>query len=83
MAAIKTKETRADVNDFINAIADTDQKRKAQDGKTKSLRQWRFKSKNEIDENRILEYIIEAIEVEKKVLSKPAYENKASKRIYC
>jgi uncharacterized protein YdeI (YjbR/CyaY-like superfamily) len=40
----------------------------AQDGKTKSLRQWRFKSKNEIDENKILEYILEAIEIEKKGL---------------
>jgi len=40
----------------------------AQDGKTKSLRQWRFKSKNGIDEKKILEYIIEAIEIEKKGL---------------
>ena len=28
MAAIKTKQTNADVHDFINAFADTDQKRK-------------------------------------------------------
>jgi len=37
----------------------------AQEGKTKSLRQWRFKSKDEIDEKKILEYIHEAIEIEK------------------
>lgn len=40
----------------------------AQEGKTKSLRQWRFASANEIDENNILEYLSEAIEVEKKGL---------------
>lgn len=40
----------------------------AQEGKTKSLRQWRFTSANEIDESRILEYLSEAIEVEKKGL---------------
>ena len=40
----------------------------ATDGKTKSLRQWRFTSKKEIDEGKILEYILEAIEVEKKGL---------------
>lgn len=40
----------------------------AQDMKTKSLRQWRFTSKEEIDENKILEYISEAIEIEKKGL---------------
>lgn len=36
--------------------------------KTKSLRQWRFTSKAEIDEKKITEYIKEAIEVEKKGL---------------
>lgn len=40
----------------------------AQESKTKSLRQWRFTSKEEIDENKILEYISEAIEIEKKGL---------------
>ncbi len=40
----------------------------AQEGKTKSLRQWRFNSIEEIDENKIIEYIHEAIEVEKKGL---------------
>lgn len=40
----------------------------AQEGKTKSLRQWRFTSKEEIDEKKIMEYIKEAIEVEKKGL---------------
>jgi uncharacterized protein YdeI (YjbR/CyaY-like superfamily) len=40
----------------------------AQDGKTKSLRQWRFTSKDEIDEKKILKYINEAIEIEKKGL---------------
>jgi len=40
----------------------------AQDGKTKSLRQWRFSSVEEMDEKKILEYITEAIEIEKKGL---------------
>lgn len=40
----------------------------AQESKTKSLRQWRFTSIEEIDENKILEYISEAIEIEKKGL---------------
>jgi uncharacterized protein YdeI (YjbR/CyaY-like superfamily) len=40
----------------------------AQGGKTKSLRQMRFTSMDEIDEKKILEYIREAIEVEKKGL---------------
>ena len=31
MAEIKTKQTNADVHDFINAFADTDQKRKDDD----------------------------------------------------
>jgi uncharacterized protein YdeI (YjbR/CyaY-like superfamily) len=40
----------------------------AAEGKTKSLRQWRFKSAEEIDEKKIIEYILEAIDVEKKGL---------------
>jgi uncharacterized protein YdeI (YjbR/CyaY-like superfamily) len=40
----------------------------ASDGKTKSLRQWRFTSASEIDENKITEYIIEAIDIEKQGL---------------
>ncbi len=40
----------------------------ASEGKTKSLRQWRFKAMEEIDEKKILAYILEAIEVEKKGL---------------
>lgn len=37
----------------------------AQDGVTKSLRQWRFTSKEEVNEKLVLQYINEAIEVEK------------------
>lgn len=37
----------------------------ANEGVTKSLRQWRFTSKEEIDEMKIMEYISEAIENEK------------------
>lgn len=37
-------------------------------GHTKSLRQWRFTSAAEIDEQKILAYVYEAIEVEKKGL---------------
>ncbi|MGC9352756.1 MAG: YdeI/OmpD-associated family protein [Mariniphaga sp.] len=40
----------------------------AQKGVTKSLRQWRFTSLEEIDEKKILEYIHEAIEIEQKGL---------------
>lgn len=40
----------------------------AQEGKTKSLRQWRFTSTDQIDETKILEYVHEAIEVEKQGL---------------
>ena len=37
----------------------------AQEGVTKSLRQWRFASKEEVDEKLVLKYINEAIEIEK------------------
>lgn len=40
----------------------------AQEGKTKSLRQWRFTSMKEIDEKKITEYVREAIEIEKQGL---------------
>ncbi len=40
----------------------------AKDGKTKSLRQWRFNSIHDIDEKIISDYIKEAIEIEKKGL---------------
>ncbi|WP_126971034.1 YdeI/OmpD-associated family protein [Gynurincola endophyticus] len=40
----------------------------AQEGKTKSLRQWRFTSIDEVEEKKILEYIKEAVEIEKKGL---------------
>ncbi len=40
----------------------------AQENKTKSLRRWRFTSAKEIDEKKILAYINEAIDVEKKGL---------------
>lgn len=40
----------------------------ANEEKTKSLRQWRFSSKDEIDEKKIAAYIKEAIEIEKKGL---------------
>lgn len=41
----------------------------AQEGVTKALRQWRFNSKEEINEKLLLAYIKEAIENEKKGLS--------------
>lgn len=40
----------------------------ASEGKTKSLRQWRFSSIDEIDEAKILEYVREAIDIEVKGL---------------
>ncbi|MCP2027276.1 uncharacterized protein YdeI (YjbR/CyaY-like superfamily) [Flavobacterium sp. HSC-32F16] len=53
---------------FFNGVFLKDNKKKltnAQEDKTKSLRQWRFKSKEEINETAIIEYILEAIENEK------------------
>ncbi len=45
----------------------------AQEGTTKSMRQWRFTNKAEINEKLILHYITEAIEIEKAGLEiKPA-----------
>lgn len=40
----------------------------AQEGKTKSLRQWRFTDMDQIDEKKILEYVREAIRIEEKGL---------------
>lgn len=53
---------------FFNGVFLKDEKKKlinAQEEVTKSLRQWRFASKDEINEKEILEYILEAIENEK------------------
>lgn len=53
---------------FFNGVFLKDKKKKlinAQEDKTKSLRQWRFTSKEEVNEAAILEYIAEAIENEK------------------
>ncbi|MBK9630458.1 MAG: YdeI/OmpD-associated family protein [Saprospiraceae bacterium] len=36
----------------------------AQEGKTKSMRQWRFTSVSEMDERKIMDYIQEAVEIE-------------------
>jgi len=38
---------------------------RASEGKTKSQRQWRFSSMEEIDEKKVLQYVYEAIEIEK------------------
>lgn len=56
---------------FYNGVFLSDPKNvlvNAQEGKTKSLRQWRFTSIGEMDENLIKQYVLEAIEVEKKGL---------------
>lgn len=53
---------------FFNGVFLKDEKKRlinAQEDVTKSLRQWRFTSKEEINEKEILEYIAEAIENEK------------------
>jgi len=53
---------------FFNGVFLKDEKKKlinAQEDKTKSLRQWRFTSKEEVNETEILAYILEAIENEK------------------
>jgi len=51
----KGVELKDDANVLVNA----------QEGITKSLRQWRFTSKSQINEKLILEYIEEAIRLEK------------------
>lgn len=53
---------------FFNGVFLKDEKKvlvNAQEGKTKSLRQWRFSSKEEVNEKMMLAYIHEAIENEK------------------
>ncbi|UUW11413.1 DUF1801 domain-containing protein [Flavobacterium plurextorum] len=53
---------------FLNGVFLKDEKKRlinAQEDKTKSMRQWRFTSKEEVNEKEILEYILEAIENEK------------------
>jgi uncharacterized protein YdeI (YjbR/CyaY-like superfamily) len=53
---------------FFNGVFLRDEKKvlvNAQEGVTKSLRQWRFTSKEEVQENTILNYIREAIENER------------------
>ncbi|MNQ17899.1 hypothetical protein D3C85_309300 [compost metagenome] len=53
---------------FFNGVFLKDEKQvlvNANEGVTKSLRQWRFASKEEVNEKEILHYIMEAIENEK------------------
>jgi len=53
---------------FLNGVFLKDEKKRlinAQEDKTKSMRQWRFTSKEEVNEKEVLEYIYEAIENEK------------------
>lgn len=53
---------------FLNGVFLKDTKKRlinAQEDKTKSMRQWRFTSKSEVNETEVLEYILEAIENEK------------------
>ncbi|MFH6997247.1 YdeI family protein [Flavobacterium sp. FlaQc-57] len=53
---------------FFNGVFLKDDKKRlinAQEDKTKSLRQWRFTSKEDVNEAEVLEYILEAIENEK------------------
>ena len=53
---------------FLNGVFLKDKKKRlinAQEDKTKSMRQWRFTSKDEVNEKEVLEYIQEAIENEK------------------
>lgn len=53
---------------FFNGVFLKDEKNvlvNAQEGVTKSLRQWRFNSKDKLNEKMILAYIAEAIEIEK------------------
>lgn len=56
---------------FYNGVFLEDQRKvlvSASEGKTKSLRQWRFNSITDMDATMILQYVKEAIEIEKKGL---------------
>ena len=64
---------------FLNGVFLKDEKKhliNAQEDKTKSMRQWRFTSKDEVNEKEVLAYILEAIENEKqgKVIRKSKKE---------
>lgn len=53
---------------FFNGVFLKDEKQvlvNANEGVTKSLRQWRFSSKEEVNEKKVLHYILEAIENER------------------
>lgn len=53
---------------FFNGVFLKDESNKlmnAQEGKTKGMRQWRFKSADELDEKLVLAYIMEAIDNQK------------------
>ncbi|MEP0132230.1 MAG: DUF1801 domain-containing protein [Eudoraea sp.] len=57
---------------FFNGVFLSDPKGvlvNAQEGKTKSMRHWKFSSVNDIDEAGVLEYINEAIAIQKKGLA--------------
>lgn len=59
---------------FFNGVFLKDEKKalvNAQEGVTKSLRQWRFTSKDDVNESLVLEYIKEAIENEKQGIKSP------------
>ena len=59
---------------FFNGVFLKDEKKvlvNAQEGVTKSLRQWRFTSKDDVNESLVLEYIQEAIENEKQGIKNP------------
>ena len=59
---------------FFNGVFLKDEKKalvNAQEGVTKSLRQWRFTSKDDVNESLVLEYIQEAIENEKRGIKSP------------
>lgn len=59
---------------FFNGVFLMDEKKalvNAQEGVTKSLRQWRFTSKDDVNESLVLEYIQEAIENEKQGIKSP------------
>jgi uncharacterized protein YdeI (YjbR/CyaY-like superfamily) len=59
---------------FFNGVFLKDENKalvNAQEGVTKSLRQWRFTSKDDVNESLVLEYIKEAIENEKQGIKIP------------
>lgn len=69
---------------FFNGVFLTDPENvleNAQEGKTKAMRHWKFTSEDQIDQNLIREYMLEAIENQKRGLSVAPEKKKIKKTV--